>query len=470
MTKQYSEWKLSRYTSPIWSASGDLLLHNSFMGAVARVPREHVAALLPLLHDRASNDPDIHGPSQYRLDPLNSQSPRQRSDESDPMLRQLFRAGVLVAADMDEHRVVSEIIERERDAAFGIIVLPHENCNFRCVYCYETFERGKMAAPIATGLKLYVADKVTQIPSLAISWFGGEPLLARDVIYDLSKSFIRDCHTHDVRYSSSITTNGYFLTPSVFRRLLDSEVRHYQITLDGPAESHDELRILAGGGGTYHKIIENLFAMPAADEEFFVRIRVNFNNDNQELMYTLLEQITPALKGDTRFNVDFHPVGKWGGPNDSTLDVCDADSAEDVKLALTRQAQIHGFSDQVIRQSLGPHGAVCYAGKDTSLVIGSDGTVYKCTVAFDDPRNHVGKLRPDGRLDIDKDKWQLWTRLDGKESSKCDLCSFQPSCQSRSCPLVAINQGEPPCPVAADGYVSLIQLSVADEAHSEVVP
>jgi uncharacterized protein len=108
---------------------------------------------------------------------------------------------------------------------------------------------------------------------------------------------------------------------------------------------------------------------------------------------------------------------------------------------------------------LASHGSTCYAGRESSIVIGSDGRLYKCTVAFDDERNHVGWLRADGVLDIDQAKFRLWVTTDHLETGKCNSCWFHASCQSRACPLVAMDSGTPPCPTQKEEMQELIQIA-----------
>jgi uncharacterized protein len=105
-----------------------------------------------------------------------------------------------------------------------------------------------------------------------------------------------------------------------------------------------------------------------------------------------------------------------------------------------------------------PHGSVCFASKESSLVVGVNGNIYKCTVALDDPRNLVGKLTADGQLQIDQALWDKWTKTDDKDTSWCDVCSFYPSCQGRKCPLAAMNEKRPACPMTKEEYETLIKL------------
>ena len=41
----------------------------------------------------------------------------------------------------------SERLRHFRSNYLNLIILPTEACNFRCTYCYETFENKKMPRP-----------------------------------------------------------------------------------------------------------------------------------------------------------------------------------------------------------------------------------------------------------------------------------------------------------------------------------
>jgi uncharacterized protein len=453
------KWKLSRYTSIINDPdSGDVLLHNSYMGAIARIPEHRNSGIQKFFQWPSEKHSKNWSESEFE-----EPGPSQRD------LRELCEQGFFVASDLDEREIVSNILNRERMTGFGLIILPHENCNFRCSYCYESFDRGKMKPNTVAGLKAFVDQKVQEVRDLSIAWFGGEPLLARDIICELSDSFIRSCEKSGVRYSSNITTNGYLLTPTVVDSLLKRRVSRYQVTLDGPKSIHNSRRKLAGGGKTFGKILDNLTSMHRRPGEFHVRIRTNFDNETVVYMEQFLEDLGTLFKDDPRFTLGFHPVGRWGGPNDSDLDTCDPIAAQTVSLGLIENALELGFPDAMTKDPLRPHGTVCYASKETSIVVRSDGTLCKCTVALDDPRNDVGKLTEDGDLVVDQASLDLWTKLDDKSTAKCDSCWFAPSCQGRACPLSAINQGEPPCPITLTEYESRVRL-VALTAQSDSEP
>jgi uncharacterized protein len=439
-------WSLSQYTSVIECSSGEILLHNSFLAAVARIPfglRKQFQSFFK------------NGILETDLD--------------NPHVKEVCDGGFFIPDNIDEHKIVSWITLQEREHTFELIILPHENCNFRCTYCYETFERQKMKPDVIAGLKSLVERKAKEYKSVQTKWFGGEPLLAKDIIYDLSDSFLSSCEQAGIQYSSNITTNGYFLTPEVASSLLQREIRQFQITIDGPESLHDANRHLKGGGGTYKQILNNLVQMRDSNENFFVTIRINFNDRFINMIEEFLSEISPLFAGDSRFTLSFHPIGKYGGPNDSTLDVCTAESAWLKKFELIDKTLRSGLSYN-IRRYLEPEGMVCYAGKESSIVVRSDGKICKCTVALEDPRNIVGTLTRDGDLLIDRSLWNLWVKLDDKDDGKCGSCSFNASCQSRSCPLAAIDKKDPPCPFTKEDYEATVKFAAFGKPQDLIKP
>src|SRR5260370_20498979 len=103
----------------------------------------------------------------------------------------------------------------------NLIILPTEACNFRCVYCYESFKVGKMQESVITGIKRLIDSRVADLKLLAVSWFGGEPLPAADVMEEISEHILGVTTSHpSLKFEASISTNGYFLDTELFRKLL----------------------------------------------------------------------------------------------------------------------------------------------------------------------------------------------------------------------------------------------------------
>jgi uncharacterized protein len=422
-----------------------LLLYNSFMGALARVVRQRRSTVLRAIAQGIEEDqPD------------------------DPALRMLCEHGYFVPRGLDEVDLVTQIIRQERDErGFNLILMPHENCNFRCTYCYEEFKRGKMNRDVVESLKRFVDRSVSDWEGMTVQWFGGEPLLALDLIEELSDSFMASCERHGTPYWAGITTNGYLLTSNVIRTLFDARLRRFQITLDGPEAVHNARRRLANSTGTYGRVLANLKGLRGFSEDFVIRLRVNFDPDSIDSIKRWLPRIARIFADDSRFAIDFQAVGHWGGANDDRTDVFERDAAIRARLDLFEAAFAASFARTTMQGLLSSHGCACYAGRESSVVVGADGTLYRCTIAFDDPRNHVGRITRDGRLLIDQDRWAPWARPDAPLTPKCAACWLHPACQGRTCPLTALNSGAPLCPASVAHMQELLELAAYGQRVSE---
>ena len=100
--------------------------------------------------------------------------------------------------------------------------------------------------------------EVNNARSLNVTWFGGEPLLAPEIIESLSGKLIALAEEHHASYDAGIITNGYLLTPENIRILEAAQVSSAQITLDGIGAAHDATRHLADGGQSFERIAANL--------------------------------------------------------------------------------------------------------------------------------------------------------------------------------------------------------------------
>ncbi len=412
----------SRYNVKVQDESGQWIVYNSFSGAVGAIPKEKEAEILPLLEDGGQGS--LSGEAKT-----------------------LIERGFLIKQGTDELRRVALMKQRRQSAKdLHLILMPTEECNFRCVYCYESFARGAMKPGVRQGVKNLAARLVPKLEAMGVSWFGGEPLREMGIVEELSMSLINSCREHGVSYSANMTTNGYYLNAENLRKLLACEVRSFQITLDGCPEQHDAMRVLKGGGATFDRIWGNLKVARQIQERFSIKIRVNFNQQTLEQLSPFLSLLHSELKGDERFSLFFRPVGNWGGANDGNFQVCDKKPGEESTFEASRTAIRQGLRSDMVYPFLRPHGSVCYAANPKSFVIGADGTLYKCTVALENENNKVGCLLPDGTMDLNQDRYALWVTSDDSDDPVCQSCFFRPPCQGSACPLVRIESGKRPCP------------------------
>jgi uncharacterized protein len=106
-------------------------------------------------------------------------------------------------------------------------------------------------------------------------------------------------------------------------------------------------------------------------------------------------------------------------------------------MLVARAVQSGANADQLPQYSSGSLGEagleICYAARANAFVIRSNGDVAKCTVAFTDDRNKIGRLTPDGELQVDHNRHLPWL---------AGLMTGDPS--ELSCPALHVIWGGPP--------------------------
>lgn len=296
-----------------------------------------------------------------------------------------------------------ETIIRALDPShFQLIILPTEQCNFRCSYCYEDFEIGRMKPSVVAGLKRLLLSRSQSLRTLQLSWFGGEPLLALPVIRDVLSYAAGLAGENSFSMNSSMTTNAYLLNSDTLTELTNLGVTEYQITLDGPRETHDRTRLRADGAGTFDVIFKNIMDAHRSPHSFRATLRVHYSESTAVEVTSLLLELSQLCEADERFTVHLKSIENLGGPKGASVPNWSAGARERLHSSLS---------------SLLPSGRVvqfdeylCYAAKANSIVIRADGSLAKCTVAFHDPTNRIGHITEEGTIEVNSDKLSFWLR------------------------------------------------------------
>lgn len=421
--EKINRWIPSRFNARSTADDGSLILWNTYTGAIS-VFRAEQSDMIKAVLRKEGFAGELKGVAKY-----------------------LKERGFIVSEGTNEYRRFQYLFGNQhyRDDIMELILLASEDCNFRCVYCYEEFPRGTMAPSVRQGVKSLVEKRIKKLKRLGISWFGGEPLYGYKAVQDLAPFFHEITEKHSVEYTCQMTTNAYLLTPDISEQLVNWRVLSYQITIDGLPEHHDRKRPTRDGGSTFDRIFSNLRAMRRIDREFLVKIRVNYDRENSPHLEDLLVLIEKEFKGDQRFTLGFHGVGKWGGPNDAELNVCGTEGKE-VRNRLDKSAIEKGLSVGNLAQGNLPGNGVCYAARPFNFIVGADGKLMKCTVSLDkDDNNVVGRIGDDGEMELDIEKLARWVEPVFESDLLCQKCYLLPSCQGMSCPLIRFENGQSPC-------------------------
>ena len=342
----------------------------------------------------------------------------------------MYKNGLLVDYNLDE---ISEMIDKEKDSKFEnclrLILLPTEQCNFRCVYCYERFRREKMTAKTQAAIVKYIEDNIHKYNGLILNWFGGEPTEAMDVIENLSVKLIDVCKKNKKAYNAGITTNGYNLTYEIFKKLKKLHVTEYQVTIDGLASIHNAQRVMADGAPTFDVIINNLLAIKNNCKSSAITfvLRTNFSKNMLNNVDEFCKFLDKYFSNDKRFKYFWQMVGDYGYVKTEEVRNIFGQS-KDYKWLIENYTE--RFVNDYTQALYGPDGGVCYALKRNQLLIDAAGEIRKCTCDLESEMNHFGTIG----LNFDGAKHEDWLNsIAISRDSQCYFCKKRPLCHNRPC-------------------------------------
>ncbi len=336
----------------------------------------------------------------------------------------LMGIAAIVEDDVDEiGSLASAIAEVDNNGRlFHLQINPTLDCTFRCWYCYEDHHRGtRMAESTIEAIKRLVERRFDEQPSMRqfqLSFFGGEPLMYFNrVAAPIVDFVVCECEKHGVDWSVHFTTNAYLLSPSV-SGLLGRYNTSLQITLDGSRESHDQVRCLPFGKGSYDRILSNVKS--ALSKGCSVILRINYTRDNLASVAAVIDDLESwNIEKNGRLRVDFQQV--WQ----------DRRRGEDSAL----EEMVNGYISRL--RGIGIFGSVyfhspvskssCYGDKRNHILVNYNGDLFQCTARDFKTERRSGFIADDGSLVWKNDA--LEHRMNCKFSRPvCHNCRIAPLC------------------------------------------
>jgi uncharacterized protein len=415
------------------------------------------------------------------------------ADERDA-LATLTENGFIVEDEHADHRNLREFFHtvRESKEQLRMTVLTTLQCNFACDYCIQgdhgdyNKQAAKMSLETAGRVADWAEQRLTALSSesYVLTFFGGEPLLNLPVMYYLAERMWTFCEPRGIRMLVNIITNGLLLTPEVVDRLAPFGLNGVKITLDGDRDTHNQMRPLRGGQGTFDKIIHNIRQVAGKCR---VAIGGNFDTDTADSYPALLDFLkeqdfadklskvafkpvirerkqeaapAPALRGSkfiplTSVSADAKPLGGacMTSAGTGTSTACDSCNVLDDQMSFLREETKKRGFPTIDGVHMGP----CEIHKRHAHTIGPDGSLYACPGFAGDAKQSTGHI--DGREELFRSRAaaQFEALAAWKE---CRDCAFIPVCAG-GCTVAAHNElgnmHAPNChkPALQAGLVSL---------------
>ena len=350
-------------------------------------------------------------------------------------LNTLAEHGFVVDARTTERERLDKFFAEVRNdnEQLRVTVLTTLQCNFACDYCIQgdhgdyNKTAAKMTIENAERVAQWTEERMdeTGAGSFVLTLFGGEPLLNLPVAYYLSERLWNASQARGIRMQISMITNGMLLTPEVVDRLLPFGLSGVKVTLDGDRDTHNRMRPLRGGQGTFDKIISNirrvagkvpisvggnfdessLDSYPAlldflAAQDFAPHLsRVAFKPIVQDVMPAVTSGLDGAPRtgsGKPKF-IGLTPVDatkaqngtcmtkKGAGTGGSSCDTCHF-STQGMSF-LREETKKRGFNT-----SDGVHMGPCEIHRKHAYTIGPDGDLYACPGFTGDKKMSTGHI------------------------------------------------------------------------------
>lgn len=357
----------------------------------------------------------------------------ERDFSDDSLVRELMKMGFVQENPEAEQHIVERI--REKDAqnrAQSVTIFSTNDCNARCYYCFEEgIARNKMTMKTAKQLVSFVKGFCPD-PKLQIHWFGGEPLMAMDIIEYITSELKKNGYV----ISAHITTNGSLITPSIisfFKKNYESV--SFQITIDEIGDNYARIKRYTNidAKGAFEQIINNCKLV--ASEGIFLAIRINFLSTKFERAKEIYTQLNAQFSIDELSSMRLYlsPITLSEDCSTCNETILSADSF----MELAKFHYYHHVNDfsalnrkSILMQSfyLKPKPTSCGATRAKQIVITADGALYKCHrfVRYKGDKYVIGNIW-DG---INYDSLHYREFMDVSISdNECRSCKVLPICQ-----------------------------------------
>ncbi len=310
----------------------------------------------------------------------------------------------------------------------SLSILPTLACNMACRYCYEGEKKGLMSDEIIDQTIQFVQEQSETLRLLAVNWFGGEPLLAMNIIERFGKVFVNMQQEHKLMLNSIIVTNGYLLTKDTVDRLKTFGVQGAQITLDGPASIHDVKRPLKNGGKSFRTIVDNI---TYACDHMRIAVRVNIDKDTSaEIFGQLLTELEQAGLRE-KIGVNFGHIEPLSAACSDISEACyNVIEFAKVETDFFRILSERGF---LVSRLPMPAPITCISQHVNSFLVDPLGRLYKCFAQVGDPSKSIGRIGE--AVQFDHPNFTSLFDFDPYTSEECRSCSILPVCTG-GCPEI----------------------------------
>lgn len=295
-----------------------------------------------------------------------------------------------------------------------------DSCNLKCRYCYENKQEKHMSFENIKFLIDNVIDKKSN--KCFFTFYGGEPLLRKDLIYD-TINYINSIKSK-TKFYFGITTNGTLLDEQFINYMKKNGFINIAYSFDGTKETHDLNRITSIGEGTFDIVEKNAIELLKFHKNVVAMIVVTKNN-----IAKLKENVEYLLNlGFKNFNLLFDYLQDW---QDEDLEIIREQYGKIAKIYYNKILEEIDIEMPIFDEKIKSHiideyncNEDCQFGVK-SINVGTDGKFYPCMQFVGNKEYVIGNCR-DG---IDLLARKMLTEQAKVENEICQKCSVNKRCK-----------------------------------------
>ncbi len=381
------------------------------------------------------------------------------TDEERGALELLWDNGFLVESHEADRRRLDAYLDgvKGNTQELNVTVLTTLQCNFACDYCFQgdhgdyNLRADRMSAETAVRVAEWMERQMDAVrpERMVLTFFGGEPLLNLPVMYALAERAFAATSSRGIRLFINIITNGLLLTSDVVDRMLPYGLNGIKVTLDGDRDTHNRMRPLRGGQGTFDRIIENIRRVAGKCR---ISIGGNFDESSVDSYPALLAFLKAQEFADQLVKVNFKPIQRVNAAaaagaaqpkgiipltlvgaekplNGTCMTIAGAGHGSSCESCDFLDDKMAFLREETRRQGFTPHDGVhngpCHVHMQHAHTIGPDGSLYPCPGFTGQLATSVGHI--DDRVDaVRETARERFLRL--SPWKECGDCAFIPVC------------------------------------------
>lgn len=326
----------------------------------------------------------------------------------------LQKNGFLIDSAIDEfevyNRIRKGIMDVQKNSENSYIIAVTSECNARCYYCFEKgVKPSVMSAEVAVQVAEFIEKNAGDRKFSRINWFGGEPLLNREIISYISSLLI----DRNVCFASSLITNGLLFSESIIAETKKQwKLTYVQITLDGIWENYNRAKnYITDFANPFQTVVENIFLL--VKNEISVIIRLNICKSNYKEILKVIKYLDEKMPFSPFLY--FYPAFLVGIDENEVFD--EKEKINVIVQILDILPYYSLMSHRSILYEI-PRLYACMRESKNDILLDTDGSVCRC-------ERHVGRGK---HSSIFTEPCIQNFAVDYTYDKKCESCVYFPRC------------------------------------------